>query len=130
MVKWIVASGLLASAIDHATKVFDDSKSIGKDIDISKTSSSNIILELEQTNVSDSKDEPDYVNVSVKINAHYKIKKGDNLTKIAKKFNTTIDQLVLDNGIENKSKIRRGEILKVGSITRTKKVLESEVTEN
>lgn len=45
--------------------------------------------------------------------ATYKVKSGDNLTKIAKKFNTTVGNLVKLNGIKNKNIIRVGQILKV-----------------
>jgi len=45
--------------------------------------------------------------------ATYTVKKGDNLTKIAKKFNTTVDKLVKLNGIKNKNIINVGQILKI-----------------
>lgn len=43
----------------------------------------------------------------------YTVKKGDNLTKIAKQFNTTVDNLVKLNGIKNKNLINVGQVLKV-----------------
>ncbi len=43
----------------------------------------------------------------------YKVVKGDNLTKIAKRFNTTVDTLVKLNGIKNKNIINVGQILKI-----------------
>lgn len=39
----------------------------------------------------------------------YTVKAGDNLTKIAKAYGTTIDKLVADNGIKNKDLIRVGQ---------------------
>lgn len=41
----------------------------------------------------------------------YRIKKGDNLTKIAKKFGTTVEALVKANGIKDANKIFAGEDL-------------------
>lgn len=44
---------------------------------------------------------------------YYVVQKGDNLTKIAKKFNTTVDKLVELNNIENPNLIYPGQKLKV-----------------
>ena len=41
----------------------------------------------------------------------YKVKKGDTLTSIAKKFNTTVDSLVAKNNIENPNLIYAGQVL-------------------
>lgn len=41
----------------------------------------------------------------------YEIKAGDNLSLIAKKLNTTVDQLVTDNNITDPNKIKAGQIL-------------------
>lgn len=50
----------------------------------------------------------------------YTVKKGDTLTAIAKKYNTTVDNLVKLNGIKDKNKISVGQKLKVtGSTTNT-----------
>lgn len=43
----------------------------------------------------------------------YTVKSGDNLTKIAKQFNTTVDSLVSKNGIKDKNKIYVGQVLKI-----------------
>jgi hypothetical protein len=43
----------------------------------------------------------------------YTIKKGDTLSKIAKKYGTTVDKLVKLNGIKNKNIIRVGQIIKL-----------------
>ena len=43
----------------------------------------------------------------------YVIKPGDNLTKIAKRYNTTVKDLVQINKIENKNRIYAGESLRV-----------------
>lgn len=43
----------------------------------------------------------------------YKVVKGDNLTKIAKKYNTTVEKLVELNNLPNKNLIRVGQVLKV-----------------
>lgn len=45
----------------------------------------------------------------------YIVQKGDNLTKIAKMYNTTIDQLLRLNNIQNKNLIYVGQILKIPS---------------
>lgn len=45
--------------------------------------------------------------------ASYKIKKGDNLTKIAKKYGTTVDALAKANNIKNKNLIVTGKSLTV-----------------
>lgn len=44
---------------------------------------------------------------------YYTVQKGDNLTKIAKKFNTTVDKLVELNNIENPNLIYPGQKLRV-----------------
>jgi len=43
----------------------------------------------------------------------YTIKKGDTLSEIAKKYNTTVDKLVKDNNIKDKNKIYPGQKLKI-----------------
>ena len=43
----------------------------------------------------------------------YVVKKGDTLTEIAEKYNTTVDELVKLNGIKDKNKITVGQKLKV-----------------
>lgn len=43
----------------------------------------------------------------------YKVVKGDTLTSIAKKYNTTVDELVKLNNIKNKNLIKIGQILKI-----------------
>lgn len=43
----------------------------------------------------------------------YKVAKGDTLTKIAKKYGTTVDTLVALNGIKNKNLIYVGQIIKL-----------------
>ncbi len=43
----------------------------------------------------------------------YIVKKGDTLTKIAKKYNTTVDTLVRKNNIADKNKINIGQVLYV-----------------
>lgn len=44
---------------------------------------------------------------------YYTVKPGDNLTKIAKKYGTTVDRLVSLNGIANKNLIYVGQKLRV-----------------
>lgn len=44
---------------------------------------------------------------------YYTVVKGDNLTKIAKKYNTTVDELVRLNNIKNKNLIYVGQKLRV-----------------
>ena len=43
----------------------------------------------------------------------YTVKTGDTLSKIAKKYNTTVDKIVSLNGIRNKDVIRVGQIIKL-----------------
>ncbi|CEG28067.1 M23 family metallopeptidase [Bacillus sp. B-jedd] len=45
----------------------------------------------------------------------YKVKSGDTLTAIAKRYNTTVDELAKLNGIKNKDLIKAGQVLKVPS---------------
>jgi murein DD-endopeptidase MepM/ murein hydrolase activator NlpD len=45
--------------------------------------------------------------------ADYKVVKGDNLSKLAKKFNTTVDALAALNNIKNKNLIKIGQTLKL-----------------
>ena len=44
---------------------------------------------------------------------YYTVKKGDNLTKIAKKYGTTVNQLVAWNNIANPNLIYPGQKLRV-----------------
>lgn len=46
--------------------------------------------------------------------SNYTIKAGDNLTKIAKQFNTTVEELVSANKIKNANSIMVGQELKIG----------------
>lgn len=43
------------------------------------------------------------------------VKKGDTLSKIALKYNTTVEALVASNGIKNPNMIFVGQILKIPS---------------
>lgn len=43
----------------------------------------------------------------------YTVKKGDTLTSIAKKYNTTVNKLVADNNIKNKNVITVGQKIKI-----------------
>ena len=45
----------------------------------------------------------------------YVVKKGDNLTNIAKRYNTTVDELIKLNNIKNKNLIYVGQKLKISS---------------
>jgi LysM repeat protein len=44
------------------------------------------------------------------------VQSGDNLTKIAKKYNTTVDEIAKRNGIKDVNKIKVGQVLKVGPV--------------
>lgn len=46
----------------------------------------------------------------------YTVVKGDNLTKIANKFNTTVNELVRLNNITNPNRIEIGQVLKIREI--------------
>jgi nucleoid-associated protein YgaU len=43
----------------------------------------------------------------------YRVKSGDNLTKIANQFRTTVPKLVALNGIKNANLIFAGQVLKI-----------------
>lgn len=43
----------------------------------------------------------------------YKVKKGDNLSKIAAKYNTTVSKIAKDNGIKDPNKIYPDQIIKI-----------------
>lgn len=43
----------------------------------------------------------------------YTVKKGDTLSNIALKYNTTVEALVASNGIKNKDVIFVGQIIKI-----------------
>ena len=43
----------------------------------------------------------------------YVVVKGDTLTSIARRYNTTVDALVAANGIKNKNKIEIGQYLTI-----------------
>lgn len=57
----------------------------------------------------------DELIVEEKIENTYVVQKGDNLTKIAKKYNTTVNELVRLNKITNKNLIYVGQVLKLPS---------------
>ena len=71
-------------------------------IDTSKTANLNLIDEIETNG---ERDEEDYSIIM------YVVKKGDTLWKIAKRYGSTIDDIVRTNGIENPDKIYPGEKL-------------------
>ncbi|MBN2400831.1 MAG: peptidoglycan DD-metalloendopeptidase family protein [Spirochaetes bacterium] len=52
---------------------------------------------------------------------NYKVKKGDNLTKISKTFNVSINELVIINKIQKEDKIFAGMILKIPDGTNNNK---------
>lgn len=43
----------------------------------------------------------------------YIVQRGDNLTKIAKKFSVTVDAIATANGIKNKNLIYAGQVLQI-----------------
>lgn len=45
----------------------------------------------------------------------YTVKKGDTLSEIAKKYGTTVNKLLKDNGIKNPNLIHPGQKIKIGS---------------
>ena len=59
-----------------------------------------------------------YDQIQAAVNAYlkpssYTVKKGDTLSSIAKKYNTTVDALVKKNNIKDKNKISVGQVLKL-----------------
>ena len=71
-------------------------------LDTSKTANLKLIDEIETNG---EREEEDYSIIM------YVVKKGDTLWKIAKKYGSTIDDIVRTNGIENPDKIYPGEKL-------------------
>ena len=47
---------------------------------------------------------------------YYKVQRDDTLSRIAKKYSTTVAQLARENGISNPDRIRTGQILKVSAV--------------
>ena len=68
---------------------------------------------IEEINESEIEDEQDY---SIII---YIVKKGDTLWDIAKRFRSTVDDIVRVNGLENPNKINVGEKLYIPKTVRT-----------
>ncbi len=61
----------------------------------------------------DSINESNAINGSSKINVHYyKVKVGDTLPAIARKVNTTVDNLCKLNNISKTTRLRPGQLLK------------------
>lgn len=59
-----------------------------------------------------------FYNINKKVNynnewIYYQIQAGDNLTKIASKYNTTIEELCEINDIKNENLINTGDIIKI-----------------
>lgn len=57
---------------------------------------------------------PQVQTVSSVGNNEYTVQPGDNLSKIANKFGTTVNALVSDNGIANPNLIYPGQVLRIG----------------
>ena len=55
------------------------------------------------------KDSKDFVKVELKIDVTINVKSGDNLTKIAKNYDTTVDNLVKLNKLENPNDLKIGQ---------------------
>jgi len=71
-------------------------------------------------NISNIKETEDgRVEVTVRADAIIRIKEGDNLTDLAKNHNTTVEQLVEWNDIEDPNLIIAGRYLKVGEGSET-----------
>lgn len=49
----------------------------------------------------------------------YTVKKGDTLSAIARKYDTTVEALVASNGIKDKNIIRVGQVLQIPTIKST-----------
>ena len=52
-------------------------------------------------------------NTSINSNIYYTVKKGDNLTKIAKEYTTTVNSIVSLNNIKNPNLIYTNQVLKI-----------------
>lgn len=60
--------------------------------------------------------------VTITFDVTIKIQSGDNLYTLAKKYKTTVDQLVKWNNIADPSKIKAGETLKIDEVSGVEKV--------
>lgn len=74
-------------------------------------------IDVNVTNVSET--EGDKVEVTVTADAIIKIEKGDNLYNLAKKYDTTVEQLVEWNDIKDPDLIIEGRYLKVAETSTT-----------
>ena len=80
------------------------------DINLQQNTNLDIIDDISETEMEDIQD------YSVVI---YIVKKGDTLWQIAKRFKSTVDDIVRVNGIENQNKINEGEKLYIPKTVRT-----------
>lgn len=52
------------------------------------------------------------VSIEAPVNIqHYKVRRGDNLSKIAKRFQTSVEKIKLKNNIKNLDQLHPGQIL-------------------
>lgn len=57
----------------------------------------------------------------------YTVKKGDTLSGIARKYNTTVEALASTNGIKNTNLIRVGQLLRIPTKETTKPVNNNQI---
>jgi LysM repeat protein len=112
MSKWakiVLGTGLAADLTKH---LIEDVK-----VNVPKSNNKNIQVEIKSLDSEQSIDDilNDVVTVKVKYDINYKVQEGDNLSKIAEQYNTTVDELVKMNQIKDKDYIKAGETLKVGT---------------
>lgn len=106
--------------VQNSDFIIQDNNMVDSNIDLEvntnsfRNSNMNIIDQIENTG---EKEQEDYSVIM------YIIKKGDTLWKIAKRFNTTIDEIVRVNGIENPDVINAGRKI---FIPRYQKVIANE----
>ncbi len=77
-----------------------------------------ILLE-ERTRIPDSSDKPETQRTT-----EYVVKRGDTLTKIALKFDTTVKRIAEENEIRNVNLIYPGELLKITNVENNRKSIE------
>lgn len=82
-----------------------------------------VYINLDKTLIDANQEDPQTLDVTVEYSVNYVIEKGDNLTKIAEQFNTTVDDIMeMNPQITDKNKINEGDSVVVGKGIETKSV--------
>jgi len=116
LTKWVIGTGLAARAAESFYKnMKPDDPGSSKSKGLEPTYPS-ININLKDVQMAPSS-EPQKVDVTLKYDVNYTVQKGDNLTKIADMFHTSVNDLASANSIKDKDAIQAGQVLKVGGGT-------------